>query len=178
MNPRRWLLLGLLATALTACGQPDTLSINDFETAGDLERLTWRCPYWLEPSTALVVSGKSGLAIDFPAGIYPTLELRTVPADWRGYRYLEADLWAPDPAARELMIRIDDAGDCDAFINRFEASEPLSGRPQHLRILLERIAAGNGGRTLDLAHIKRILFYFKQTDRRITWYLDGVRLTR
>jgi len=176
----RWLLLFLSIAPLLAggCERPDVLPLNDFETEQDLDRLTWRCPYWLEASPHFVTGGERGLLVEFPARLYPTLELREVPADWRTYTALEADILAPDSAGAELLIRIDDQGDSRRFADRFDRAIPLTGKPQRLRIPLEDIRRGNGGRSLDLGRMDRILFYMKRTDRRVAWYLDRVCLTR
>jgi hypothetical protein len=174
MKRLAWLPLLLL---LVAC-RPDPLLLNDFETEADLDRLTWRCPYWIEATQDLVTSGAHGLLVEFPPETYPTLELREVPADWAGYAFFEADLSAPNAAGEEMFIRIDDAGDSEAFADRFTYTVPLTGKAQHVKIPLERIAAGNGGRPLDLSEMDRILFFMKSTDRRLTWFLDGVKLTR
>ncbi len=174
---KRWWLLVLALLVLAGC-RPDTLMLNDFETDADLGRLTWRCRYWLEQTTAFVTGGEAGLSIEFPTGEYPTLELREIPADWRGYKWLEADLWAPGQAGGELLIRIDDQGDSENFADRFTLTVPLTGDPQHVRVPLERVQRGNGGRRLDLGRMNRILFYLKASERRVTWHLDGVRLTR
>lgn len=172
---KRWAALFLLL--VTACGG-GTLSLNDFETDADLDRLTWRCPSWLDRTDQFVVSGQSGLLVEFPPGVYPTLELWNIPGNWYWYRWLEADLAAPGAEGLEMMIRIDDQGDSENFADRFTFTAPLTGRPQRIRIPLDRVARGNGGRPLDLHRIDRVLFYLKETDRRVTWYLDGVRLTR
>jgi len=172
---RHLALLSLVA--LVACG-PTTLTLNDFESAADLDRLTWRCPMWLQATDQFVTSGRAGLLVEFPTGVYPTLELWDVPADWGRHRWFEADLFAPDAGGEELMIRIDDQGDCESFADRFEITVPLTGAPQQVRIPLDRVARGNGGHPLDLRHMKRVLFYLKSADRRITWFLDGVRVTQ
>lgn len=179
MSPR-WTTLLLLVALLapSGCRRPDVLSLNDFETAEELDRLTWRCPYWLEASPRFVTGGERGLLVEFPPRLYPTLELREVPGDWRGYTAFEADLFAPDSAGDELLIRIDDRGDSRDYADRFERVVPLTGEPQRLRIPLEEIRRGNGGRELDLSRMERVLFFLKRTDRRVVWYLDRVCLTR
>jgi hypothetical protein len=178
MIRRHWAAALLLAAVAFGCGNSDVLMINDFETARDLDCLKWRCHYWLEQTTEFATSGAHGLKMEFPAGEYPTVELWKVPRDWRGYTWFEADLWAPDLQGETLMIRIDDRGDATAFADRFELAVPLTGAPQHVRVPLDRIARGNGGRPQNLGAMRRILFYFGRTDRRVTLYLDGVKLTR
>ncbi|MDP8225308.1 MAG: hypothetical protein P9L99_18245 [Candidatus Lernaella stagnicola] len=173
---RKWWPL-LLLVLLAGC-RGDTLMINSFETDADLDALTWRCPYWIERTTSFATHGGQGLAVEMPPGEYPTLELRDVPADWRGYRYFEVDLSLPELPGGELFIRIDDQGDSERFADRFTLTVPLTGKPQHVRVPLERIERGNGGRRLDLSAMDRILFYLKHSDRRVTCYLDGVRLSR
>jgi len=175
---KRLVVALLLLLALSACRGPE-LAINDFETEEDMLRLTWRCPYWLEQTTKFVTSGEHGLLVEMPPRQYPTLYLREVPADWRGYNMFEFDVLAPAGlAGQDLMVRIDDKGPSDNFADRFEAAVPLTGAPQHVQLPVERIGRGNGGRELDLGSIERVMFYLKQSDKRVMLYFDGVRLTR
>jgi hypothetical protein len=174
---KRVVILCLLLIVGGCRGEP-VLMLNDFETEDDLARLTWRCPFWIEPTGAFTTSGARGLAVEFATGVYPTIELREVPADWHAYRWFEVDLWAPNLAGRELMLRLDDQGDVEEFADRFEMTVPLTGAPQHLRIPLERVAAGNGGRRQDLHRMRRVLFYFQSLDERAIVYFDKVQCSR
>jgi hypothetical protein len=175
---RRLAAVAVLALLVVACGRSPVLMINDFESKTDLDRLTWRCHYWLEQSTRLVTSGRAGLSVDLPPGEFPTLELREIPPNWRGCRWFEFDVLASDLAGGELLVRIDDNGPSENFADRFTGVVPLTGRPQHVRFPLERIRRADGGRTLDLRHMFRVLFFLKRADRRHTIYLDRVCLTR
>ena len=175
---RHWSRLLFLCMVFTACRGPESLTLNDFETEADLDRLTWRCPYWLERSAEFKPSGSYGLLVEFPSGEYPTLELREIPKDWRSYRWFEAQIWAPDLAGQKMSIRMDDAGNCDAYADRFDTVIELTGRPQMVRLPLEQVMHGNGGRRLELGRMYRILFFLQQSEVRHRWYLDGVRLVR
>ncbi len=175
---RRAVVLLLLLCAIVACGSRPVLMVNDFETPSDLLRLTWRCHYWLEQTVHLVTSGKRGLSVELPTGEFPTLELREIPADWRGYRWFEFDVEAPDLAGGELLVRIDDQGPSDRFADRYTGTVALTGRAQHVRLPVETIRHAAGGRELDLRHMFRVLFFLKQADRRHTIYFDRVCLTR
>jgi len=175
---RRLVFAAVIVALVAACGGGPALMIEDFETRQDLDRLTWRCHYWLEQSAKLVTSGRFGLLVELPTGEFPTLELREFPANWRGYRWFEFDVLAPDLAGGELLVRIDDRGPSERFEDRFTGGVPLTGAPQHVRIPLERIRRGAGGRDLDLEHISRVLFFLKSADRRHALYLDRVCLTQ
>lgn len=163
---------------LAGCGSDPTLYLNSFETDEDLDRLVWRCPYWIEQTGRFVTHGEFGLLVELPPGDFPTLELREVPADWRGYSWFVADFSAPDLAGAELLIRIDDEGPSDRFADRFTATTALTGGPQTVRLPIERIRRGNGGRELDLKHIDRVLFFLKHAKQRHILLLDGVRLEK
>ncbi|HPQ69987.1 MAG TPA: hypothetical protein PKW95_12735 [bacterium] len=175
---KRLALFLLPLILLAACSPEPVRMINDFETESDLDRLTWRCPYWIERTDEFIAVGQYGLMVEMPAGIYPTLELWNIPENWSRYARFEFDVWGPGLAGRELFVRIDDQGSSERFIDRFEAIVELTGERQHVQLPLTRVHNGNGGRPLDLSRMERVLFYFKSADERITLYLDGVRLTR
>jgi hypothetical protein len=76
------------------------------------------------------------------------------------------------------MIRIDDDGDVENFADRFERAIELTGAPQRVRLSLDEVFRGNGGRPLNPRRMRRVLFYFQRLDARATLLLDNVRLTR
>jgi hypothetical protein len=176
---RRVAMMAAIGIALClGCRQPDVLVINDFESPADFDRFSYRCHYWLAPTTKFVTSGAQGLSMEYPPGEYSTVELREIPGDWRGYQWFEMDVWAPDLDGETLMVRMDDRGNVKDFADRFEMAVHLTGEPQHVRVPLDRVRRGDGGRPQDLGRMRRLLFYFQKLDRRVIVYLDGVKLTK
>mgnify|MGYP005840214813 CR=1 FL=1 len=138
---------------------------------GDLTRVTWP-----------VAEGRYSLAIRLEdkssgQGPYTGAQLKHLWGDWRGYQTLSFALYSD--ASMTLTLRINDRRH-DRSDNRYEDrfNHALSLKPgwNHFAIPLADIAAAPEGRTMDLAHIQRLLLFTRKPDQSQQVYLDDLRL--
>ncbi len=143
----------------------------DFVKAVDSELLLVVPPLgWKSSSDNLV-----GRVVFHPKK-YPGLRLEEPYPDWRGYTYLQFDIYSELSHSQPIGIRIDDTYRTTSYDNRFNRRIMISPGLNHIQIPLEDIRQAPVDREMDLATIRRVLLFAVNPPEEFTLYFDKIRL--
>ncbi len=156
--------------------------ISDFE---DLEEFRlwreWR-PFdagWgfsIVPSTRYVTHGRQSARVILRGSQNGTMRIFLVNQDWRPYQAFAFDLFNPGEPF-ELSMRVDDDGPILPPPNRFYRALPIEHGWNHIRIPLEEAKHPAKGRPLNLAAMRRIVFFRYEPKVDVcVFYLDWLRV--
>ncbi len=156
--------------------------LSDFESIDEFR--LWRSvrPYdtaWgasIVPSTEAVSHGNSSARVTiFPGETYPSVRIYLGDQDWRAYANLAFDLYNPG-APFELSMRVDDDVRAVRYTDRFYRALKLAPGWTHVRIPLVEMERQTTGHALNLAAMRRIVFFVERSTERHVYFLDWVRL--
>ena len=174
-----WVVLTVSASAWAQ----QSKVLTDFEDQAQLGLVRFSdAEAELSPLAEAVTSGQRGLKVTFQKGApYPgfTGDQETgFPLDWRGYDYLRADVFNPNPEQVPYNVRIDDA-QSTGYPTRFNA-EGLAFRPGRntLELHLPSLRTADGSRNLDLGRITTFMVFLGSPPEDVTLYFDNVRLEK
>jgi predicted MPP superfamily phosphohydrolase len=147
----------------------------DFESEAEIEYLDWECHKWFELSNQHATSGKHSLQVTLPTGQYPGIYFKDIEKDWSGYHFFKIDLFNPSEPFT-FHIRIDDKKSGWEYADRFDRNFKIQKGMNHISIPLESVKANITPRALNLSHIKRLMLFVPDNDKKRTLYLDNIRL--
>jgi len=176
-------LCGVLAVSGSLRAEQGSKVLTDFEDEAQLGLLRFSdAEGELSTLAEAVTSAQRCLKVTFHKGApYPgfTGDRETgFPLDWRGYDYLRADVFNPNPRQVSYNIRIDDA-QSTGYPTRFN-SEGLAFRPGRntLELHLPSLRTTDGSRNLDLGRITAFIVFLDRPRRDVTLYFDNIRLEK
>lgn len=111
----------------------------------------------------------------FPAA-YPGLALKINESDWRRFESIEFAIYNPQDETLEITVRIDDRSDYPDYMDRYNSRHALLPGGNPIRIPTSSLKTSGSGRPLNLATIKRFLFFLVDTRKTYTFYVDDIRL--
>lgn len=140
-------------------------------------------PYWsgqgLSVSEYMAPGERHSLALELDPRPFSGVSLDNLPRDWRGYQALRMELYNPSPEPLPLTIRIHDLHHDQgpqAYNDRFNRRLTLTSGRNNLVIPLTDIEQAPSGRTMDMAHIRRLGLFASALPRPRRVYLLDLRL--
>ena len=148
--------------------------IADFE--GDWERVLWVPINHENLVLGPTGSGRDGraLIVSTRAGSYSGAEYRANDSDWRKFNTLHFYARAEN-APTTLNLRIDDNRNCRDYDSRYNGTFNLGTDWKEFRVELSDIKSAPARRELNLAQVRRLLFFVKEPQAG-RFYLDRVEL--
>jgi hypothetical protein len=153
-----------------------SLTLFDFESPSDLDRLNWECGKWFEVSEKYATSGKHSLRALLPSGQYPGISFEGIPQDWSGKNYLNMDVCNPSDGGFSFHVRIDDNKSGWEYSNRFDVNFQLKPGMNHISVPVNSIKTNLHSRPLNLKGIKRMMVFIPNSPVKRELYVDNIRL--
>jgi hypothetical protein len=177
-----------LVDSTAFAGQPKDLLLFDFEKAVDLQAWTnlelsgarvKEPATKIERSAARASSGKHSLKITFAGGTWPTLTTTRVPADWKAWHTLMADVWVSRPCVVGFTVLQEQSKRGEGYeeaVSRWTRTAFLKAGKNQVSAAL-RPAYGN---TLDPKRGKVVRFEIFMYNPRAgeAIYVDKIRLSK
>ncbi len=114
--------------------------------------------------------------VEFHPKKYPGFRLEDPSSDWRGYTYLQFDIFSELSHLQKIAIRIDDAEYNHTNIDGFSRRIMISPGLNHIQISLDEIRVAPVSREMDLSAIRRVLWFASSPAEEFTLYFDNIRL--
>ncbi len=118
--------------------------------------------------------GTHSLCIETRAHGTPGVRFLAADQDWRGYRTLAFDIFNPGDSF-VLSLRIDDDFSKPEREDRYYRGLTIAAGWNHIAIPLEEIASSPKNRRLNLASIRRVVFFLEDPAQPRVFHLDYVR---
>lgn len=150
--------------------------IASFESGKELAR--WDAQgCTLQLSTNHVVHGRFSARIGFAGGAeaWPGAFTRYFRPYWTGAKTIEAHVFWPGNAGRELHFRVDDKPGFPPHDDRFQTSFLLIPGSNVLTIATDLLITPSG-RELELKTIERLGFFLAQAEEGESLYIDSLRI--
>lgn len=150
----------------------------DFESDAELDRLHWSCRTLYSLSDEHAAHGLKSLKMELFPSDYPGLSPLLPLNDWRGYKQLCFDIYNPSENPVKIGVRIDDRKDYPDYADRYNKGFVISKGGNHIVIPLDTMVASGTRRRLDPARIRRLMIFAARPEKKITLYLDSIKLVR
>ena len=158
---------------LTALNQFPLLS--DFETPFELDR--WKGNSLFNIHKGISRHGQHSLQVRLLTDIYSGASLVSFPGNWQGFDALFFSIYSCDDNLK-LTCRIHDAEHNHQYTDRFNKRFILKAGWNDLIISLDDIEKAPAGRSMNMAKIKRIMFFASRQKREHTIYIDHIYLKK
>ncbi len=177
-------ILLLLAATLPlivvgACNErPESvLTLYNFNREGELDSLSWSCRtlYALDKNHSR--SGHA-LRLEMYPDAYPGLKSGRMENNWTGYKFLCLEIFNPGPDSLRLSYRLDDRQDSPPYEDRVNGAINLAPGANAVRLDLDALRTSGTRRPPDLCHIYRMYFFLCSPEKKITLFVDDIRLCR
>jgi hypothetical protein len=154
------------------------LILLDFESDAELDQLYWSCHTLYSLSNDHVTHGSKSLKLELFPSDYPGLVFTPVVKDWSDYKELYFDVYNPSRQEVQVIVRIDDKKEYPEYNDRFNKGFVMRTGNNHVSIPLDTLVASGSNRHLNNAHIKRLFIFVTHPPRKITLYIDTIKLVR
>ncbi|WLE96809.1 MAG: carbohydrate binding domain-containing protein [Candidatus Electrothrix communis] len=158
---------------LTALNQFPLLS--DFETPFEVDR--WEGNALLSIHKGVFRHGQHSLQVRLLTDTYSGASLASFPGNWQGFDSLFFSIYSCDDNLK-LTCRIHDAKHNHKYSDRFNKRFILKKGWNDLMISLDDIEKAPVGRLMNMAKIKRIMFFSSRQKREHTIYIDHIYLKK
>ena len=111
-------------------------------------------------------------------GRYPGFVMHEPHPDWRGYHYLELELFYVESEARQFVLRVHDAQQSNYEKDRFRLKVLLQPGYQKIAVPLSDIQSAPEGRQMDLSQIAGFSLFTADLDKSVELLIGDVRLAR
>jgi hypothetical protein len=151
--------------------------LSDFETPFETSR--WGGSARISADRSVARNGKTSLRVDMDTSLYSGLFLEYFPRDWRGFRFLVAEVLNPSPKDIRITCRIHDRRHDEGeqrFEDRYNHAYNIPPGWSELRIDLRDVARAPAGRAMDLGQIRAVGLFATALQENRTLYIDFVRL--
>lgn len=190
-----WVWLGRLISLLLVLWQSQGVveqglaeyrQFRQFPVLSDFES-RWDLVYWggeVKRVKEPVAQGRYSLAVPLLStreNPYAGTHFRHLVGDWRGYRTLNLSIYNPDADSLRMTLRINDEihdRTENLYSDRYNGRLMVEPGWNHYRIPLEDIANAPEARTMDLAHVNRLLIFATGVSEPRWVYLDNLRLKK
>ncbi|MEW6417428.1 MAG: hypothetical protein AB1480_04820 [Nitrospirota bacterium] len=156
---------------------PKELVVFDFESDSELDRIHWECHALFFLSDEHVTHGKRSLKMELYPSDYPGLTPIFKENDWRGFKALCFDIYNPEEKQVQVSVRVDDKKDYPEYKDRYNKRFILNQGMNQISIPLNTLVTSGKDRNLNLKNIYRLLIFTASPEKRVTLYLDYIRLT-
>ena len=175
---RKLILTLLVAIFLSGCGAdvPKELTLFDFETDSELDRMHWKCFTMFALSEEHATHGQKSLKMELYPSEWPGWTPKIAKTDWRGFQALGFDLYNPADENLKVTLRIDDREDYPDYPDRYNQAFLLAPGKNRIEVELEELITSGTQRRLNLDNIYRVLLFMHRPEGVVTLYLDHVRL--
>jgi hypothetical protein len=109
-------------------------------------------------------SGETVARVRFRQAAWPGVDVVEPWPDWRGYASLRFQVYAEQPAPKQLVLRIDDEQHDGTHRDRFNRSFDIHAGVNDIVVPLADIRRAPKGRELDLSRIDRVLVFSRRPD--------------
>jgi hypothetical protein len=153
--------------------------LADFETPWETSR--WGGDAEFTRDRRFTRNGRYSLKVELNTTTYSGVSLNYFPSDWRGFKYLQFDIYNPSDKALKVTCRIHDALHAEnelRYNDRFNRSYRLDPGWNAIRISLAEVAAAPRTRSMNLQAIMDFSIFAVRLPQTQTLYLDHVRLQR
>lgn len=153
-------------------------TLFDFEKESELDYLRWKCGIMMERDRRHATSGQYSLRVEmYNNDEYPGFNAR-IEESWVGAGKLLVDIHNPALSEISLLYRIDDREDTPDYADRANGRLLVLPGDNTLSLDLANMHTSGTGRLLDLHRICSLLFFVQRPEKKITLYLDNIRLLR
>lgn len=170
-----WRLIPLLSIAAdTAIAHIRHPIVANFETPFELSQ--WRSDF---PMT-VVFDGSNQLQADLKqVGLYPRVTLTPRVTDWRGYAYLQFEIYNSSQQIWQLHVRINDAWHDEHgmhYNDRYKTVLPINPGWNRIKIDLDKVKQAPISRQMVMKQISKVRFFFMNEPSLSTIKLDNIVL--
>ncbi|MFQ5767805.1 MAG: hypothetical protein ACE5ID_07465 [Acidobacteriota bacterium] len=116
------------------------------------------------------------LKATFNAGLYPRVELRYFPGDWRGYGSFAFTCINPETTPVKLFLRINDRRHDKSYRDRYNVTLSLPPGRQEILIPLREVEQAPLTRRMEMDSIVSANFYLFRLKHSHTLFFDNLRL--
>jgi hypothetical protein len=116
------------------------------------------------PETFTGRSGETVARVRFRQAAWPGVDVVEPWPDWRGYSSLRFQVYAEQPAPRQLVLRIDDEQHDGTHRDRFNRSFDIHAGVNDIVVPLADIRRAPKGRELDLSRVDRVLLFSRRPE--------------
>ncbi len=107
---------------------------------------------------------------------YPGILLDEPYPDWRGYTYLQFEIFSELSHPQQMAIRIDDAEYNRTYTDGFNRRIMVLPGINHIQITIEDIQRSPVSREMDMSSIRKVLLFTVSPPEEFTLYFDNLRL--
>ncbi len=170
-----WRLIPLFSIAAdTAIAHIRHPIVANFETPFELSQ--WRSDFPM----AVIFDESNQLQADLkPVGLYPRVTLTPRVTDWRGYAYLQFDIYNSSQQVWQLHIRINDALHDERgmhYSDRYKTILPINPGWNRIKIDLNKVKQAPASRQMVMKQISKVRFFFMNEPSLSTIKLDNIVL--
>jgi hypothetical protein len=152
------------------------LVLFDFESDSELDRIQWRCHTLLSLSNEHITHGEKSLKLELFPSDYPGLTAMLKENDWERFKVLCFDIYNPGEKQVQVSVRIDDRKDYPDYGERYNKRFNINPGMNHITIPFNTLLTSGTNTKLNLHKIYRLLIFMVHPEKRVTLYLDYVRL--
>ena len=116
------------------------------------------------PETFTGRSGETVARVRFRQAAWPGVDVVEPWPDWRGYSSLRFQVYAEQPAPKQLVLRIDDEQHDGTHRDRFNRSFDIHAGVNDIVVPLADIRRAPKGRELDLSRVDRVLLFSRRPE--------------
>lgn len=149
----------------------------DFESDSELDRFYWKCHTLFSLSDEHVSHGERSLKLELYPSNYPGLEPLLDKNDWKNHKWLSFDVYNPQHEEIQLNVRLDDQENYPDYPDRFNKVINLKPGMNSLKIQLDTLVTSGTERHLDSSNIYRMFIFVVRPEKKVTLFVDHVRLT-
>ncbi len=161
----------------TACNEKKDRVLFDFESASELDRLSWKCHMLFSISDEHIVHGNHSLKFEFFPSSYPGLSCLLKQKNWQGYSSFQFNVYNPDDLKTQIVVRIDDKENALEHNDRYNKAFTLQPGMNTITIPLARVKTSGGQRNLNLRTITQFIVFMSHPKKHHQLYFDYFRLT-
>ena len=111
-----------------------------------------------------------------PGSGYPTLSIEEPFPDWRGYEYLDFEMYSESDTTVKMAVRIEDFAHNGQYNDRFNSKLRVIPGANRFSIPLYRIRNAPSTRRMNMSRIRAIHFFAFGLKSNLIVYIDKVRL--
>jgi hypothetical protein len=170
------IILSLLLLLNCYGSTPKELVLFDFESDSELDQLRWKCHTLFSLSDEHATHGKRSLKLELFPSDYPGLTPMLKENDWGRYKALCFDIYNPGEKQIQVSVRIDDKNGYPDYAEQYNKSFNINPGMNQMSIPLNTLVTSGTERKLDLKNIYRVLIFMVRPEKKVTLYLDYMRL--
>ncbi len=176
----------MLLYPLIKSGLDETRAMMQFPVLSDfgssLELGRWSSRYPMRTVTLDEEQSVRVLRVDLDPAQYAGLALEYMPRDWRGYSWLELNIYQPKAEPLSITVRLHDfeherGRSAYAYSDRFNKSYVLREGWNHIRISLDEVRMAPFLRDMNLGEMANLGVFVVRLDQPWTIYLSTLKLS-